>query len=68
MKRRPICHRGCPTDRETHYQCIAIKGDGRLCRKPAGTYDPARGGFICERHSISLIAELRAEAGKEQAA
>jgi len=64
MKNRKTCWRGCPTERENHFQCIAYKKNGRLCRKPAVTFDPARGGFICERHRRELVEGLTLEAGK----
>jgi len=68
MKHRTICYKGCPGERETHFTCVAYNDDGRLCRQPATVLDPQRGGFICERHSAALIADLKAESTKEQAA
>jgi hypothetical protein len=62
MRAHAVCHRGCPDERETHYQCIAYKENGRLCKQPAMTLDPARGGFVCERHKAKLIDSLRTEA------
>jgi hypothetical protein len=57
-RNRKPCFHGCPTERETHFQCVAYNEDGRLCRQPAVSLDPQRGGFVCERHKEALVTEL----------
>jgi hypothetical protein len=60
-RNRKPAWRGCPPEKENHFQCIAYKDNGRLCKQPAVVLDPVRGGFVCQRHAVALVQTLRVE-------
>jgi hypothetical protein len=67
MKRRYDAFHGCPEDTQ-FFRCIAYNKNGRLCKEPATTLDPSRGGYICEQHAAEMLEALRAEASAKEAA
>jgi len=68
VRNRQRVWRGCPVERETHFQCGAYKENGRLCQKPANNLDPQRGCFVCDAHHAINVAKLKQEQTEAQAA
>jgi hypothetical protein len=38
--------------------CIAYREDGRLCREPASSVDPQRGGLVCAVHTPAAAGDI----------
>jgi len=45
-------------------KCIAYDENGSLCRQPAPVLDKFLGGYVCEKHDASDIAEILRRGGK----